>query len=643
MNFFEHQDAAKKRTGILVGLLIAAVIVLIAISVLMIGAFLYYTKTYTNSVSAYEAQQLSFVEHMWALIQTPIAGWVALGVIGVVTIGSLFKFIQLSSGGSVVAEALGGQLIDSGSSEFSERKVLNVVQEMAIASGNPVPQVYLLPDTSINAFAAGQGREDAVIGVTKGCVEKLSRDELQGVIAHEFSHIHNGDMRLNLRLIAILHGILLIGLIGYHMTHAGSYRSYNRRYHSSRGKGYAQKMALGVALMVVGYGGTFFGSIIKAAVSRQREFLADASAVQFTRNPDGISGALKKIGGLTERSQLESEKAAEFSHMYFGEGVVTRFRSLMATHPPLEMRIQRIDPRWQGRFEHIDSEYVAPGDADERISGFSGQQAAGSAEQMPTAEDILDIAGEATPQSVSTAQQIISGLPAVLNQASREAFSARAIVYGLLLDKNPEFMKRQLELLKRDAHPATFKHLLSIVAEFKQLETSHRLPLLNMCLPALKQLSEPQYKVFKSNLVAMIQADRKISLFEWSLYRICTKTLEKKHQSGSKKINALRDEVITLFNCAAIAGENKDNLSAINAGLSAAGLPTMGTSADSAISLKKLDQALNALEKLSPLQKPRLLKGLLQVCQHDGLFKDQEKELFRAVADTLDCPIPPLG
>ncbi len=561
-----------------------------------------------------------------------------MAVATVVGFGGLFKLVQLGSGGRVVAESLGGKFIDPSSRDPQERKVLNVVEEMAIASGNPVPPVYLMEDESINAFAAGMNRRNAVIGVTRGCIAILSRDELQGVMAHEFSHIHNGDMRLNMRLIAILHGILMIGLIGYYIAH-GSGSSY--RYRSRRD---GKQVSLGLALMAIGYGGTFFGNMIKAAVSRQREFLADASAVQFTRNPAGISGALKKIGGYRKGSMIQDGHAAEFSHFFFGQGIRTSFSTFMATHPPLAERIKRIEPRWQGAFSVVNEAPIQDATSSESDSSVSHFSNGGEfvENQTPLNDSIIEHAGEASADSLTKAHELISGFPKNIYNAAHQAFSARAVVYGLLLDKNSVIRDQQLESLQHSAHPATYRELVSLLDEVLSIKSFQRLPLLMLCTPALKQLSEPQYKIFKKNLAILIKADRKVSLFEWCLYRITTKNYESDEKEGHFNLEACRAELETLFYFVAQAGKNDDALTAFNKGMAAINHPLYTKIPIVAHSLPTLDQALDRLERLKPLEKPRLLKALIEIINADEKAINEEKELFRAVADTLNCPFPPL-
>ncbi len=339
MDFFQQQDAARRNTSYLVAVFILAVLVIIVLLYAVIGLFI----TYLTLEGGGDPAEV--------LLNPALLLGVPVGVIAIVGLGTGYKVVQLAAtGGGGVASSLGGRLLPPDATDPVERKILNVVEEMSIASGVPVPDVYLLDrDASINAFAAGWRSDAAVVGVTRGAVERLTRDELQGVMAHEFSHVLNGDMRLNLRLIGIVHGILVIGLIGYYImrvTGRGAvYRSSNRRNNAG---GQLAMLALGAAIFVIGYAGMFAARLIKAAVSRQREYLADASAVQFTRNPDGIAGALSKIGGASEGSRLASPNVEQASHLLFAQGL--SLSSLLATHPPLRERIRRLQPSWDGNY-----------------------------------------------------------------------------------------------------------------------------------------------------------------------------------------------------------------------------------------------------------------------------------------------------
>lgn len=657
MNFFEHQDRARRNTHYLILLLILAVVSLVAITTLLFATLAYFSDEHRQ-----QSAQTAWQGILHALSPTAFL-WIALGVSSVVLLGSLFRFMQLGAGGKTVAEAMGGRLLMGNTQDADERKILNVVEEMAIASGTAVPPVYLMEEESINAFAAGYHPQDAVIGITRGCIQSLSRDELQGVIAHEFSHVFHGDMRINMRLISLLYGILVIGLIGEFLIRIASNRSSNR---SSKDNSPAALLALGVGLLVIGYTGIFFGNLIKAAVSRQREFLADASAVQFTRNPDGISGALKKIGGSTFGSELHNEHAAEFSHMYFGQGVKSFF-NLMATHPPLEERIKRIQPNWDGEFAtsvyirrktsaaaETDSADAAPITADdlsEVISGFNNTTATLSSAIATPTQATIDIdqainqIAQPTKAQISYARARLAEIPAVLKSAAHESFSARAIIFGLLLDRHAQIAQHQLALLSEHLPEQEFQQLRPIISAAASQHAGLRLPLVELCLPALKQLSAEQQQLFLECMNVLISADKKISLMEWALHQI---VLHNNYRAArierNLNLKQLPGECSVLLSLLAYAGaasvaDAETAFAHAEAELKFSNLVLLPKDQ---VQLADLDKALTQLNRVKPLQKPQLLKAMSQCVLQDNRVTLVEAELFRAIADSLDCPVPPL-
>ena len=368
--FYQRQADAKKSSARLIVLFIVAVI-LIVLSMSGVTWFVTLKAVRPKTTDAI-SQRVGFRADSY---QFPLM--VGLGTLAVITFGSLYKVLELRrGGGTLVAESLGGRRISTSTQIPNERLLMNVVEEMAIASGVPVPPVFMMSEDGINAFAAGYSPSDAVLGVTRGCVDKLSRSELQGVIAHEFSHILNGDMRMSIKLIGVLHGILLIGVTGQAVLRGLFYSGGGSRRRSSKkegGGGILVIAALAITAVVVGFIGVFFGNLIKAAVSRQREFLADASAVQFTRDPSGISGALQRIGGLKAGSRIENAGASEASHLFFSQAVWSGFGGLWATHPPLEDRIRAIDPHWKGKMlPGSGPQQQAASDDSKLAMGFAG-------------------------------------------------------------------------------------------------------------------------------------------------------------------------------------------------------------------------------------------------------------------------------
>jgi Zn-dependent protease with chaperone function/uncharacterized tellurite resistance protein B-like protein len=642
MNFFEHQDSAKKKTLLLVLLLIVAVMTLIAITIITVGIFLYYFQAHSTSIQAYQTYNSSLLNHFHQLLQSNTLLYVVASVVSVVGLGSLYKWLKLTQGGKYIAESLGGQLIQPNTQDKQQRKVLNTVEEMALASGNPVPSIYLLKDHSINAFAAGLSRRDAVIGVTQGCIDLLDRDELQGVMAHEFSHIHNGDMRLNMRLIACLHGILVIGLIGSFIIRGSSGYRHSRHRNKNRG----QQMIFGLALVAIGYGGTFFGNMIKAAVSRQREFLADASAVQFTRNPFGISKALQNIGGLSHGSVIDRANTAEFSHLFFGQGIQPQFTALMSTHPPLSERIMRIEPRWNGRFPNIVSPSAQNHQHSTNPSNDHGIHHLSSADSMEVSsknildEKTIEHIGEANKQGIHQIQQRIKELPSILIDGVHEPFLASAIVYSLVINKDFEVAKKQTSYLQQHIEKNTYIEMEKLRFTVDILTDDFRLLLIDLAMPALKLLSTQQHKSFIQHLAQLIKADKQVTLFEWCLYRIIRSNLAEKHYSETKSLKQCRSSIEILLSAVVSAGKNKKPNDAFTAGVKVLKLSTITLL--NGYSLKAIDDALDELNQLKPLQKPILLRAIMASINADKLVTVQEAELFRAIADTINCPVPPI-
>ncbi|MDH1007476.1 M48 family metallopeptidase [Pseudomonas nicosulfuronedens] len=633
MNFFEHQDRARKQTGRLVLLLSVAVVCLVTITSFALG----WLWRHLGEPALHLTSRASLPDPELYLS-------VAAVIVGVVVLGALYKQVQLSAGGKVVAESLGGRLLNLSAGNADERRLLNVVEEMALASGSPVPPVYVLEDGSINAFAAGLTPRDAVIGITRGAIEQLDRNELQGVIAHEFSHIHHGDMRLNTRLTALLHGMLLLGLIGGMLLRGWSETSTGVRVSSrssSNNKDGGGSVVLlvigaGVVLYVLGYVGTFFGQLIKASVSRQREYLADASAVQFTRDPSTIAGALKKIGGNPLGALLSAPRAAEFSHLYFGDGVGS---SWFDTHPPLKDRIRRVDPGWDGRYPKFEPRLdVALMNKDAWTAAVTGQP------YQPSAVEVAVAAvGAPTVAHLQEARSTLQRLDERLQRAAHDREGAEALIYGLLLDSEPGLRARQLEAIKQRLNLSLALQLDLLEDSLLRLDPGQRLPLLDLAMPALKQLDAKAFVALRESMALLIKLDGKVKLLEWTLLRI----IERNLRPGSGKIGnvalaELSEACATLLAFLARVGETSDLQTEQAFADAWSGLPFAPRPLPVAASLRDLETALKQLEQLRPLQKPQLLKALARCIEHDGHITAGEAELMRAVADILDCPMPPL-
>ncbi len=674
MDFFERQDAARKKTKVLVVYFVLAVIAIIIAVYALLALAGGYVEAQTNDG---RLPSRSF----W---QPELFLYTAGGVALFILLGSGFKSMSLSAGGSVIAKELGGRKIDSNTTDADERKLMNVVEEMAIASGVPVPEVYLMENEhSINAFAAGLSTSDAVIGVTRGCIKLLNRDELQGVIAHEFSHILNGDMRLNLRLVGLLFGILMLSIVGRVIMRTAFYTGGSTR-RSSDGKGNGMPLILfGLALMIIGYIGVLFGHLIKAAISRQREFLADASAVQFTRNPDGIGGALKKIGGLSYGSKIEDPRAEEASHMFFANGLAKAMFQSFATHPPLHQRIRAIDKHWNGKYPQVDmpeisSSIGSPSPAGRQSSGpLSGlvneladfgegetpmpggitprKDAAAKAAPTSGPEVFLNAVnsiGSLNEQQVLLGAEIHGAIPEEWLVAVRNEAGAQALIFAMLLAQDDALRQSELQLLEDKTDKLTYETVIYFHKELGDLHSSQKIALIDLAIPALKRLSGGEYERFLAVMNRLIESDKQINLFEYTLQKIVKRHLDIYFNISStpkiryKRIADLANEIeILLSTLAGLGSRNEEEAeAAFRAGAEDVERETGGKFTlreGSQCGLRNIDEALNRFDEAAPLVKKKLLRACGNTVMADGKVVSDEAELLRAIADTIGCPIPP--
>jgi Zn-dependent protease with chaperone function len=637
LNFFEAQDKARRNTLWLIVLFVLAVAGLILLTNFFLLSILVYVKTKQIVVSP----EMLYYYYSWKEF-TIVSVGVCLLILG----GSSYKALSLSGGGPTVAEMLGGRLVSHATTDLQQRQLLNVVEEMAIAAGMPIPQVYLLSDTSINAFAAGVSPANAVIGITEGTLRRLSREELQGVIAHEFSHIANGDMRLNIRLIGMLHGILLIGLIGYFLVR--SLRFAGRSRSSKGGAGLLAIAALGIGLMIIGYAGSFFGQWIKAIVSRQREYLADSSAVQFTRNQDGIAGALKKIGGSAVGSYISSPSAPEYSHAYFVNGLNFFLQPWFATHPPLEKRIRRIEPRWDG--EYLKSEIIKPASPEPaKAQPSAAEKLAMTAAVLSSAEEAIGQVGTLNEENIEYVRQLIIATPLLLREAAQDAYSARLLIYAALVQLQKD-KTAAMAVVARYADPDMQALVEKYLPEIEALEDKFKFPLLELGINALRELSPNQFVQFKAALESIIASDKSVNLREWIVQRFVLQQLDqhfgfrKPPKARVASLDTVGEEVGALLSLIAwIEHRKADNAAAaFAAGAAEAGLPNLELLSAKTFKLELLDRSLDRLMQLRPLVKPRLLKACVALIMHDGKATTRGIELVRTISTCLDCPMPPM-
>jgi Zn-dependent protease with chaperone function len=650
MDFFAQQDKTRRKTKLLVFYFAVAVVALI------VAVYFASLVIFTGAQAHYHryGEQPEF-----ALWNPQLFLGVAVGVLAVVFIGSTYKTLSLAQGGSVVSEMMGGRLVKPNSSDPDERKLLNVVEEMAIASGVPVPQVYVMDEEDgINAFAAGHKPGDATVTVTRGCMKLLSRDELQGVIGHEFSHILNGDMRLNLRLMGIIFGILCLAIIGRVLLQTAR--------GGGRGRGQNPLPLLGLALLIIGYIGVFFGRLIQAAVSRQREFLADASSVQFTRNPGGITGALKKIGGLGETgSRLSHAHAEELSHMFFGNGISEPFIGLLETHPPLSDRIRVFDPNFDGKFPYV--RYDGRDQPPEVISKpkrppmpnifgsvVGGAILASGDDGKPPvirSHSVLPNLGNPTPLHLKYAEQMRDSLPDGVKAAAREPLDAVALIYAMLLSPDDSQRATQLADLARRVDPAIAQKTGALFPDVSTAAAHAHLPMVNLALGTLRHLTAEQFNQFSQTLGWLIESDGKIELFEFVLQKIILHHL-------APQFGEARPPTVQFYTLKPLVPDCAVVLSALaNVGNSDAteiqkafeqGAPYLrapdgdwGLLPREQCGVTQIDAALDRLAQAAPIIKKNLLEACIHTVGADGVILESEAELLRAVADTLDCPMPP--
>lgn len=662
MNFFEHQDIARRNSRLLVGLFLLLVFVLIVITNLLVAGLLWFGDDY--NVYAGSAGVSGFLSHLsWARF-----GTIGLGISATITLVVLVKWWQLSTGGKVVAESMGGTRILPQTSSAVERRCLNVVEELSLAANMPVPAVYVLRDErGINAFAAGLSPADAVVAVTQGTLEHLKRSELEGVIAHEFSHILHGDMRLNIRLAAMLKGITFVGDVGQLILRSGMHR----RLGSSKNKDSGPPlMVVGLGLLVIGWCGGMVAGFLKAAVGRQKEYLADASAVQFTRNPDSIADALKVIGGYVPGTLVHAARAVEMSHIFFGQ-ITHSLWQVFATHPPLDARIRRLDPGWNGQFierkvEHYKSPQPAPADATQDLlktatvtatvlaasaalgtptsSPQTPAAAAGTA-PMPSEPAAAKTDVEDTDRDLEQQTAVNNHLPMALVAQSREPLGANALVFALLLSREPDHAQVQLTLVRDSGVLGLEELVFTLAPAVHALPAPKRLPLLELCLPSLKAVSLPQYRVFKNTLLAIVRADKNTELYEWCMFQLVrhyldpefvkVKASRPRYRNLQKVAYHLRVALSVLAHEGSGSSEQVFNLATDELGLKELHILPRDQ-----CNVALFSKAVHALADCYPLIKPAVLKAMAMAAGADGLLSGTEREIIASMAAVMDAPLP---
>ncbi len=614
MEFYTHQDNARKQTLWLM--------VLFGLGVLGITLVTYLLLAFIEAMAVYGDNFET--HHLWNPTILVFSFFITAAIVG---LSALYKISKLKAGGGAyVAEELGGREISSDTKNSKEKQLLNIVEEIAIATGIRRPKVFLLDkEEGINAFAAGFSPKSAVIGVTKGCLDKLSREELQGVIAHEFSHILNGDMRMNIRLMGLLFGILVLSILGYYILRSSFYfRGTNSK---TKGPGAMLVVLLGTGLIAIGSVGSFFGQFIKAAINRQREFLADASAVEYTRSQDTIGKALIKIRDDAYGSRIFSPAAPDASHFFFAEGVLSGFASFFATHPPIEERISRI---YSGKVKY-------PKETE-------GKKVVPAAPK--TLGTYIEMAGQPDLEQIGVAKQLIEKLDPNIRRAVTDPIGAASIIYLLLVSKDEAHRNEQLQLIQKEAPYSVNVEMKNLLPLFDQIDVRARLPLIDMAISSLTQLTPKQSQGFMEIVNRLIYSDERKNLFEWVMEKILLKHVRDHLHSTSEtcgiaSIENLQADAARLMHVVAKVGHRseKEEQAAFVEGMKALSIKGKAYTVGK-VHLGQLEESIHRLADLRTEEKKKLLHALSICIQHDKRITSAEAELFRGIADAIDYPIP---
>ena len=653
MDFFEAQARARRRTGrlvVLFALAVAGTIAALYLAFVAGTAWMHLRATAGGGGVEYDSHTRGLGAIDWW--QPGALKVITVLVLPTVAFSALFKWLQLRSGGPAVAEMVGGRRVEPDTQDLRERTLLNVVEEMALASGVAVPAVYLLPDEpALNAFAAGYSPADAAIAVTEGTLGRLDRDELQAVIAHEFSHILNGDMRLNTRLSALVFGILSIFVLGRTILHALS-RTGSSGSSRREGKGSGAFFFVALALLIIGYFGHLFARLIQAAVSRQREFLADAAAVQFTRNPSGLADALKKVGGSAFQGRLNAPEAAEISHFCFVQNFGSGLIGLFATHPPLVERIRAIDPAFDGTFAPLpplpQPEHVPYPAAHASIPPLVPRS--GAARIDPAA--LIATAGQLSPAAVQAGRALLDSLTSPLREAAHDPARVAALCYALSLPQpaEPGALEPLLALITARGGSAAARQAGELYAALESLPPGHRLGLLQVAMPTLRHLDPAACATLLDTLDALVHADGVVTPHEFALQKILSRTLGLAARPRDALHVLAPSQVSSELSLALSVAARLDAANApaaaqafARAAMGFNGLqPPLAYQPGEPLTFEQLDPALDRLALTPAPFRKRILTALAEAFTADSRLTLAEADLLRAFAAALDCPLPPV-
>ena len=625
MDFFEQQHSARRKTGLMLLLFVLAVAAIVAV-LNLVGVAIY---IWLSPKTLYSA-------NLFAEVPRYVYGWSTAVILAVIAGGTTYRLYQLSGGGLAVASMVGARYIKRDTAEPSERKLLNVVEEMALASGVAVPLVFVMDDQhTINAFAAGFSPNRAAVIVTRGTLENLSREELQGVVAHEFSHILNGDMRLNITLLGVIAGIVLFGSMGSAMMTGGRRADGDQR----SGAYDARLFFLGLLLWILGSIGVLAGRAIKSVISREREFLADASAVQFTRNPDGIGSALLQID--RRGSVIVGRSAEELSHMCIGSPTSSYLEfDWLSTHPPVEERIERILGPGGVRLLRERSERAEAAAFAAKGGPVVPEFASPLYAQPMAAPAIVASVGNPTTAHLNYAQRTLEAIPEIRAAVGREV-GAQAALFALLLGKD-ELREAQLEAIRNGSGADIAAQTARIADALVPFGERMRMPMLALAIPTLKQLPGPEQQKFLERVKALIDADGRVTLREFVVLTLCRSQLLRRGAARVKyrNVEAVLAEAIIVLSLLAHVG--KGGMAAFDKGMAALGAAGGVLRSPSELNIGVVESALNELNLLAPLKKPLFIKACVATAMADDKLTLAEGELLRAICAALDSPLPPI-
>ena len=629
MNFFSAQADARRNTVLLACFLVLAIVGIV---------FILYFPLHVAIFLFFSAKKTSFNQFQWWDTESFL--WIAFIITSVIVGAAVYKSMQLArDGGASIALNLGGRQVNRSTEDSLERKLLNVTEEMAIASGIPVPRVFVMDrEMFINAFAAGNRINNAVIAVTRGALNHLDRDELQGVIAHEFSHILNGDVQLNIRMIGLLHGLTMITISG---------RECVTTHH------HPGLILLGMVLVIIGWIGQVFCNLCKAAVSRQREFLADAASVQFTRNASGLARALSKIA--TIGSVIHHPASISVSHMCLGSSGTAA--GWLDTHPPIHERIRRVDPLQYLRFSRKTAKTaVTRSSALAPVRDIPDIQALTSSPGMSLQHFQPDgihhaMNANATPELLPWVHDLLESLPKPVFKALHDRLASRLVILAMVLSRDEKVRMNQLILIQDEYDIVVRSDTRSYAQWYENASPALRLPVLDCALASLMELpSEAIKKLLDTVDLIIAQEPRKLfshyvlrSLLQDSLLPLSREKFNEKKVSEDILKADIASLLAFLAFTAGQAGEvrKKSYQTAVTRLTTGSGL-TDWPRFDEAVmpTLERFDHIFSHLQGTHQSFRQTVMDACVQAVDADGRITSAEAEMMRVICKKLDCPVP---